>query len=230
MNEEELQNYISEVLRGNEEYYNYISDFADKYGYDPSTMEEPLSQSIGYVEEAQRMCKDYIMQLRGAGSAQSPSMLAFMNLGDKLATLIRNLESVRERQKSILQEEGGSLREEIKALFDELFALKWFPDFVGVPNIEGLKNLKIKHPFLKIGAHTKAVRGFMLEPGEFDTLVEVLAEYYFDDTRGFDEKMRQAVQAAVDNIRKSIITGEDILLAKSAINKYEGVYASILGR
>ncbi len=230
MNEEELQNYISEVLKGNEDYYKYISDFADKYGFDPATMEEPLSQSIGYVEEAQRLCKDHILALRSEGSAQSSSMPQFMALGDKLAALLRNLQSVRNRQKSIIQEsQGGSLREDVKKLFDDLFAIKWFPDYVGVPSLEALKKYKIKHPFLKKGAHTKNVSTYMLDPAEFDKLIEALAEFYFSESRGFDEKMIKALEAATENIRKSVITGEDILMAKAAFNKYEGVYNSIIG-
>ena len=230
MNEEELQNYISEVLKGNEDYYKYISDFADKYGFDPATMEEPLSQSIGYVEEAQRLCKDHILALRSEGSAQSSSMPQFMALGDKLAALLRNLQSVRNRQKSIIQEsQGGALREDVKKLFDDLFAIKWFPDYVGVPSLEALKKYKIKHPFLKKGAHTKNVSTYMLDPAEFDKLIEALAEFYFSESRGFDEKMIKALEAATENIRKSVITGEDILMAKAAFNKYEGVYNSIIG-
>ena len=230
MNEEELQNYISEVLKGNEDYYKYISDFADKYGFDPATMEEPLSQSIGYVEEAQRLCKDHILALRSEGSAQSSSMPQFMALGDKLAALLRNLQSVRNRQKSIIQEsQGGSLREDVKKLFDDLFAIKWFPDYVGVPSLEALRKYKIKHPFLKKGAHTKNVSTYMLDPAEFDKLIEALAEFYFSESRGFDEKMIKALEAAAENIRKSVITGEDILMAKAAFNKYEGVYNSIIG-
>ena len=230
MNEEELQNYISEVLKGNEDYYKYISDFADKYGFDPATMEEPLSQSIGYVEEAQRLCKDHILALRSDGSAQNGSMLTFMGLGDKLAALLRNLQSVRNRQKSLIQEsQGGDLRDNIKKLFDDLFAVKWFPDYVGVPSLEALKKYKIKHPFLKKGAHTKNVSTYMLDPSEFDKLIEALAEFYFNENRGFDEKMIKALEAATDNLRKSVVTGEDILMAKAAFNKYEGVYNSIIG-
>ena len=230
MNEEELQNYISEVLKGNEDYYKYISDFADKYGFDPATMEEPLSQSIGYVEEAQRLCKDHILAIRSEGSAQGSSMPQFMALGDKLAALLRNLQSVRNRQKSVIQEsQGGTLREDVKKLFDDLFAIKWFPDYVGVPSLEALRKYKIKHPFLKKGAHTKNVSTYMLDPAEFDKLIEALAEFYFSESRGFDEKMIKALEAATENIRKSVITGEDILMAKAAFNKYEGVYNSIIG-
>ena len=229
MNEEELQNYISEVLKGNEDYYKYISDFADKYGFDPATMEEPLSQSIGYVEEAQRLCKDHVLALRNEGSAQSGNMLNFMALGDKLAALLRNLQSVRNRQKSVIQESQGTLKEDVKQLFDDLFAIKWFPDYVGVPNLAGLKKYKIKHPFFKKGAHTKNVSTYMLDPSEFDILIEALAEYYFSEARGFDEKMLKALEVANENLRKSVVTGEDILLAKAAFNKYEAVYNSIIG-
>ena len=229
MNEEELQNYISEVLKGNEDYYKYISDFADKYGFDPATMEEPLSQSIGYVEEAQRLCKDYVLTLRSEGSAQSGSMLTFMGLGDKLAALLRNLQSVRNRQKSIIQESQGTLKEDVKQLFTDLFAIKWFPDYVGVPSVEGLKKYKIKHSFLKKGAHTKNVSTYMLDPSEFDILIEALAEYYFSEAKGFDEKMLKALEVATENLHKSVVTGEDILMAKAAFNKYEGVYNSIIG-
>ena len=229
MNEEELQNYISEVLKGNEDYYRYISDFADKYGYDPATMEEPLSQSIGYVEDAQRVCKEHILALRGEGSSQNASMLTFMALGDKLATLLRNLQSVRNRQKSVIQSAEGNLREDVKKLLDDLFAVKWFPDYVGVPTVEGLKKYTIKHPFLKKGAHIKCIITYMLELAEFDKMIQVLAEYYFNDTRGYDEKEHKAIEVTAENIRKSVVTGEDILMAKAAFNKYEGVYNSILG-
>ena len=229
MNEEELQNYISEVLKGNEDYYKYISDFADKYGFDPATMEEPLSQSIGYVEEAQRLCKEHVLALRSEGSSQNASMLTFMALGDKLTVLLRNLQSVRNRKKSVIQAADGNLREDVKKLLDDLFAVKWFPDYVGVPTVDGLKKLTIKHPFLKKGTHTKYITTYMLEPSEFDKMIEVLAEYYFNDTRGFDDKAHKAIEVTTENIRKSVVTGEDILMAKAAFNKYEGVYNSILG-
>lgn len=228
MTEEELQNYILEVLKGNEDYYKYISDFADKYGFDPATMEEPLSQSIGYVEEAQRMCKEHILALRGEGSSQNASMLTFMSLGDKLSALAKNLSSVRERQKSVIQSAEGNLREDVKKLLEDLFEIKWFPDYVGVASLAGLNKLKIKHPFLKKGAHTKNISIYMLQAEEFDMMIEVLAEYYFNKDQGFDEKKIKAIEVATENIRKSVITGEDILMAKAAFNKYEGVYNSII--
>ena len=229
MTEEELQNYILEVLKGNEDYYKYISDFADKYGFDPATMEEPLSQSIGYVEEAQRMCKEHILELRGEGSSQNASMLNFMSLGDKLSALAKNLSSVRERQKSVIQSEEGNLRDDVKKLLEDLFEIKWFPDYVGTTSLAGLNKLKIKHPFLKKGAHTKNISVYMLQVEEFDKMIEVLAEYYFSKDQAFDEKAVKAIQVATENIRKSVVTGEDILMAKAAFNKYEGVYNSILG-
>ncbi len=229
MTEEELQNYILEVLKGNEDYYKYISDFADKYGFDPATMEEPLSQSIGYVEEAQRMCKEHVLALRGEGSSQNASMLNFMSLGDKLSGLAKNLSSVRGRQKSVIQSAEGNLREDVQKLLEDLFEIKWFPDYVGTTTLAGLNKLKIKHPFLKKGAHTKNISIYMLQVEEFDKMIEVLAEYYFNKDQGYDEKAVKAIGVTVENIRKSVITGEDILMAKAAFNKYEGVYNSILG-
>ncbi|MBP5609067.1 MAG: hypothetical protein J6X66_12490, partial [Lachnospiraceae bacterium] len=122
----------------------------------------------------------------------------------------------------------GNLREDVKKLLEDLFEIKWFPDYVGVASLAGLNKLKIKHPFLKKGAHTKNISIYMLQAEEFDMMIEVLAEYYFNKDQGFDEKKIKAIEVATENIRKSVITGEDILMAKAAFNKYEGVYNSII--